>query len=141
MDNESDSKFAPVINDGLVVLSNGVRVVNTSPHPFVFDEGTVVEPCGVALNAQFVETHYATSSEGVQFVRTDKVPTDEGAEFVSAAKAMGVLLLGSAIAVEAYGFPVVGCIPTPETAGRGTPPADRRVQSERFNSHNGQRAQ
>ena len=136
MSNESDSKFAPVINDGLVVLSNGVRVVNTSPHPFVFDDGTVVPPCGISLNAKFVEDHYATSTDGVEFVRTLKCPTEDGAEFVSAATAMGVLLLGSAIAVEAYGYPVVGPIPTPETAGRGTPPADRLVQSGRFNSRN-----
>ena len=136
MSDESDSKFAPVINDGLVVLSNGLRVVNTSPHPFVFDDGTVVPSCGISLNAQFVEDHYATSTDGVEFVRTLKCPTEEGGEFVSAATAMGVLLLGSAIAVEAYGYPVVGPIPTPETAGRGTPPADRRVQSGRFNSRN-----
>ena len=80
-----------------------------------------MEPCGVALNAQFVETHYATSSEGVQFVRTDKVPTEDGLEFVSAAKGLEVLLLGSAIAVEAYGFPVVGCIPYTGDCWTGTP--------------------
>ena len=46
------SDVSSAVNDGVTVLSNGVKVVNSSPHPFVFDDGTVVPPCGVTLNAR-----------------------------------------------------------------------------------------
>ena len=105
-------------------------MVNSSPHPFVFDDGTTVPPCGTTLNAQFVEREVGTDG-AVTFVVTDKVPTEEGTAFLDAVPD-GVLVLGSLIAAEAYGFPVVQPVPTPETAGRGTAPADRRVRSDRF---------
>jgi hypothetical protein len=131
---DTSSQLSQAVDDGIVALSNGVLVLNTSPHPFVFDEGTTVPPCGITLNARFVESE-APFRDGtldeVTFVVTEKVPTEQGLEFLSAVPD-GVLVLGSMIAVEAYGFPVVQPVPTPETAGRGTPPADKRVQSARF---------
>ena len=127
----SDESFA--VKDGIVVLSNGVRVVNTSPHPFVFDDGTSVPACGVTLNAAFVEgeTPAVPGFSGVVFVTTAKQSTAEGLSFLENVPE-GVLVLGSAIAAEAYGFPVVMAVPTAETAGRGTPPADKRMRSDRF---------
>lgn len=127
-DVNSDVSFA--VNDGVTVLANGVKVVNSSPHPFVFDDGTVVPPCGATLNARFIERETGTDG-AVTFVVTDKVPTEEGTAFLDAVPD-GVLVLGSLIAAEAFGFPVVQPVPTPETAGRGTAPADRRVRSDRF---------
>ena len=124
------SDVSLAVNDGVTVLSNGVKVVNSSPHPFVFDDGTVVPPCGATLNARFIERETGTDGT-VTFVVTDKVPTEEGTAFLDAVPD-GVLVLGSLIAAEAYGFPVVQPVPTPETAGRGTAPADRRVRSDRF---------
>ena len=124
------SDVSSAVNDGVTVLSNGVKVVNSSPHPFVFDDGTVVPPCGATLNARFIERETGTDGT-VTFVVTDKVPTEEGTAFLDAVPD-GVLVLGSLIAAEAFGFPVVQPVPTPETAGRGTAPADRRVRSDRF---------
>ena len=124
------SDVSLAVNDGVTVLSNGVKVVNSSPHPFVFDDGTVVPPCGATLNARFIERETGTDGP-VTFVVTDKVPTEEGTAFLDAVPD-GVLVLGSLIAAEAFGFPVVQPVPTPETAGRGTAPADRRVRSDRF---------
>ena len=138
MSEEVNSEMSIAVNDGVTVLSNGVKVVNSSPHPFVFDDGTVVPPCGATLNAQFIERETAslpltshTGERRVTFVVTDKTPTEEGTAFLDAVPD-GVLVLGSLIAAEAYGFPVVQPVPTPETAGRGTAPADRRVRSDRF---------
>lgn len=134
MENDIISETTSAVHDGIVTLSSGLRVVNSSPHPFVFDDGTTVPPCGMTLNARFVESEApfrdGTMSD-VTFVVTDKVPTEEGIAFLSAVPD-GVLVLGSLIAAEAYGFPVVQPVPTPETAGRGVPPADRRCRSDRF---------
>ena len=132
------------VDDGVVVLTNGVRVLNATPHPFVFTDGTLVPPCGTLLNAIFderpatdmpeiptdVETQLGFGT--VQFVRTEKVTTPEGYDFISAFPVGKVLFLGSAIAMEAYGFPVVMAIPTPETSGRGTPHAEKRMQIDCF---------
>tara|TARA_B100000214_G_scaffold119364_2_gene84379 strand:- start:3581 stop:4036 length:456 start_codon:yes stop_codon:yes gene_type:complete len=137
MSEEVNSEISLAVNDGVTVLSNGVKVVNSSPHPFVFDDGTVVPPCGITLNAQFIEREQGSlplashTGKRVTFVVTDKVPTEEGTAFLDAVPD-GVLVLGSLIAAEAYCFPVVQPVPTPETAGRGTAPADRRVRSDRF---------
>ena len=116
------------MEDMIVELSNGVTVLNTSPHPFVFEDGTTVPPCGTMLNAVFEETKCAADEDwsGVEFVSTQKNPTEEGLAFLATVPD-GVLVLGSAIAAEAYGFPVVMAKPTPETAGRGTPPAEKRM--------------
>jgi len=121
------------VDDGVVVLTNGVRVLNTSLHPFAFADGTMVPPCGTTLNAIFEEcpaTHIL-GLDPVVFVRTEKVSTPEGRDFISAVPD-GVLILGSAIAAEAYGYPVVMAVPTAETSGRGTPPADKRMRIDRF---------
>ena len=134
MEEDASIQLSKAVDDGIVALSNGVLVVNTSPHPFVFADGTTVASCGVTLNARFVETE-APFRDGtlneVTFVVTEKVPTEQGLKFLSVVPD-GVLVLGSMIAAEAYGFPVVQPVPTPETAGRGVPPADKRVQVSRF---------
>ena len=93
----------------------------------------MVPPCGTTLNAIFDERPVtdAPSFDSVEFIRTEKVSTPEGRDFISAVPD-GVLILGSAIAMEAYGFPVVMAVPTPETAGRGTPPAEKRMRIDRF---------
>ena len=134
MSEDVNSEISLAVNDGVTVLSNGVKVVNSSPHPFVFDDGTTVPPCGMTLNALFIERE-APFRDGtlneVTFVVTDKVPTEEGVAFLDAVP-FGVLVLGSLIAAEAYGFPVVQPVPTPETAGRGVPPADKRCRADRF---------
>jgi len=128
---QSDDDSA--VYDGVVVLTNGVRVLNTSPHPFAFADGSVVPPCGTTLNAIF-DVRPVTDIPGldsVEFVRTEKVSTPEGRDFISAVPD-GVLILGSAIAAEAYGYPVVMAVPTAETSGRGTPHADKRMRIDCF---------
>jgi hypothetical protein len=115
-------------------LPTGVLVINTSPHPVTFDGGIIVPPCGTNLNAKFVESEApfdANRPVGVNFVNLQKKPTEEGLTFLSSVPE-GVLILGSIAAAEAYGFPVVAPVPTEDTAGRGTRPADKILRTNTF---------
>ena len=127
------------MEDMIIELSNGVKVINTSPHPFTFEDGTVVPPCGTTLNATFEEVQWTNQagnqvnagSGAIELLQSRKVPQAAGLEFVQSVPSE-VLILGSAIAAEAYGYPVVMAKPTAETAGRGTPPADKRMRIAQF---------
>jgi hypothetical protein len=122
-------------------LPNGVLVINTSPHPFVFDGEITVPPSGTKLNATFDEVEAPFDANrfesvghlplGVNFVTLKKNPTEEGLAFLASVP-KSVLVIGSIIAAEAYGFPVVAPVPTPETAGRETAPADKRMRIDTF---------
>lgn len=123
--------YTQAVHDGIVVLQNGVRVLNSSPHPFVFDDGTTVPSCGISLNCDFVETE-ATPKDifsTLTLVSVTKMPRAEGIAFLDVVP-IDVLVLGSAHAAEAYGFPVVMPVPTPDSK-RGSF-ADRKVCSDRF---------
>ena len=113
---ESNPDYTQAINDGIVVLENGIKVINSSPHPFVFDDGTTVPSCGISLNCDFVENE-ATPKDifsDLTFVTVTKMPRAEGIAFLDVVP-IGVLVLGSAHAAEAYGFPVVMPVPTPDS--------------------------
>ena len=97
--------YTQAVNDGIVVLQNGVRVLNSSPHPFVFDDGTTVPSCGISLNCDFVETE-ATPKDifsMLTLVSVTKMPRAEGIAFLDVVP-IDVLVLGSAHAAEAYGL-------------------------------------
>jgi len=123
--------YTQAVHDGIVVLKNGVRVINSSPHPFVFDDGTTVPSCGISLNCDFVETETNPKDifSNITLVLVDKTPRAEGIAFLNVVP-IDVLVLGSAHAAEAYGFPVVMPVPTPDSK-RGSF-ADRKVCSARF---------
>lgn len=122
-------------SESIVTLSNGTRVINTSPHPFVFDDETVVKPAPLetggrkGLNASPIDKEHP---RGAPFQMTGWEPLEEGLAFL-ASLPEGVLVITSAIAAQAYGFPVVSTVPTPETSGRGVAFEDKRVRSDRFN--------
>ena len=124
------------IENHIVTLSNGTQVINTSPHPFIFDDETVVKPIPdlmtggrKGLNASAVDEEHP---RGAPFQRTGWESLEEGLTFL-ARLPEGVLVLASAIAAQAYGYPVVSTVPTPETSGRGVAFEDKRVRSDRFN--------
>ena len=124
------------IENHIVTLSNGTQVINTSPHPFIFDDETVVKPLPdlmtggrKGLNASAVDEEHP---RGAPFQRTGWESLEEGLAFL-ASLPEGVLVITSAIAAQAYGFPVVSTVPTPETSGRGVAFEDKRVRSDRFN--------
>ena len=62
------------IENHIVTLSNGTQVINTSPHPFIFDDETVVKPIPdlmtggrKGLNASAVDEEHP---RGAPFQRT-----------------------------------------------------------------------
>ena len=126
------------MKDKIVKLSNGVKVINTSPHPFTFEDGTVVPPCGRTLNAEFKEGVFGSDAMsitqlGVKLLSSTLEPRAEDVSFVaSLIEEKNLLFLGSKIAAEAFGYPVVMPKPTAETAGRGTPPADKVMVIDQF---------
>ena len=81
------------------------------------------------LNASAVDEEHP---RGAPFQRTGWESLEEGLVFL-ARLPEGVLVLASAIAAQAYGYPVVSTVPTPETSGRGVAFEDKRVRSDRFN--------
>ena len=125
-------------------LSNGVEVLSTTWHPVIFEDETTVQPSGFILNANFesepCSSNHIPSNEftaqfnegNIRFVSPVKKPTEEGLAFVASVPD-GVLILGSAIAAEAYGFPVVAAVPTPDSIGRGADKDKKRVQIGVFN--------
>ena len=79
------------MKDKIVKLSNGVKVINTSPHPFTFEDGTVVPPCGRTLNAEFKEGIFGLDAMsikqlGVKLLSSTLTPKDEDASFVATAE-------------------------------------------------------
>jgi hypothetical protein len=131
-------------------LANGMLVINTTPHIYVFEDNTVVEPCGYLLNADLVESHYGTSEiDGIEFFTLNPKQNPHkqnelyGGQFIQAIveevspgakfdETKPILFLASKIAIEAYGFPVVMPTPTAETLGRTTPHSEKRMQLNKF---------
>ena len=67
-------------------FSNGVEVVNTTPHPIRFLDGdkvVTVPQSGVLINAKVVEKKVKGKIKGVTFVTSEFMPTDEGIKNIS----------------------------------------------------------
>lgn len=121
-------------DDSMVyTLSNGVKVLSTTWHSFIFEDETEVEPSGVMLNADFGGNPLDLEVEvDVDFVTPTKLPREDGLAFLATVPE-GVLVVGSAVAAEAYGYPVVSTVPTPDSIGRGADKDQKRVRIDQFN--------
>ena len=124
------------------LFSNGVRVVNATPHPlnFLSPEGeTVVVPSSVpegektgpaVINARAVEVHV-----GEFLVDTDFVPTADGEEIIAKISDFfreeggKTFIIGSMIAANAYSD-VVGMCPAP--GFERVPPAQKLMACDKF---------
>jgi len=86
----------------VVTLSNGVQVINCTPHKLIFTDGTVVEPSGRLLQAKMEEKKVSNYNNLIYEVRV--IPTSEGEKELRELekKYPGVLILGSAISAQAY---------------------------------------
>ena len=136
------SEITEFNTDMVHTLSNGVEVLSTTWHPVIFEDGTTVQPSGFILNAKFesdlIPSNHVpffaewSDEHNIRFVNPVKKPTEEGLAFVMSVP-HGILILGSAIAAEAYGFPVVSAVPTPDSIGRGADKDKKRVQIGSFN--------
>jgi len=82
----------------VVRLSNGVRVINCTPHELKFEDGTVAMPSGYLLQAQWRRV-----SDFIYEVRV--LPTPEGEQELQEIEqryGRDVFILGSAISAQAY---------------------------------------
>lgn len=122
----------------LTVFSNGVRVLNCTPHPIAFLDGenvVVVEPCGARLNALPVETSVVHTTLGGGFAQLVKTTFDARPEGLAElaeieAKAPGVLPVGSLVSAQAYPGRVVAMTPAP--GFERVAPAEKRMSTLKF---------
>ena len=81
-------------------LSNGVQVINCTPHELRFEDGTVVHPSGYLLQAKMQERRVS------EFIyEIEVLPTEEGEKELQEIKQKygeDVIILGSAISAQAY---------------------------------------
>jgi len=84
----------------VVRLSNGVRVINCTPHQLKFEDGTIAMPSGYLLQAQMEEKRV---SDFVYEIRV--LPTPEGEhelQEIEQKYGKDIFILGSAISAQAY---------------------------------------
>ena len=118
------------------VFSNGVAVVNTTPHPINFIDGEQVitvpssntlvvnaSPCEEKLDEILVKTIFLPTEEGTDIIRTiSEVPMPEGAS--------RRVVIGSIIAAQAYPGMVVAMTPAP--GYERVAPAEKRMSISKF---------
>ena len=120
-----------VINSATIKFSNGVRVVNTTPHPITFLDGENIVTCGSAkellVNAKPTEVEVAP-----MLVKTTFLPTEEGQASIDGIREIypNAVIVGSIIAANAY-KDVVGVCPC--LGFERVPPAEKRMRTDKFN--------
>ena len=128
--------FAKSVLTCTKLFSNGVAVVNTTPHPITFLDGTniVTVPADPALlvNAKSVEKQVDEF-----LVTTVFVPTPEGTQLVeniskvcASLKAKRCFIIGSIIAAQAYPGRVLAMTPAP--GYERVPIAEKRMAINKF---------
>lgn len=106
----------------------GVRVINTTPHPVRLKsektgEEHIVENSGILINASATETVVNKSGE-VEYVKTQFKGNEEGEALLNTIPS-GVIVIGSIIAAQAYPGRVVAM--TPAKGFERVPPAEKRM--------------
>ena len=109
--------------------------VNLTPHELRLSDGRVVPaaPGEVARLLEAKPVEEVSDMRGdVEFVRTRFERNERGEKLCFGASTVEQLyLVGSIISAQAYGFPVVSPVVTPET--RRKPPSERIVFARRWN--------
>ncbi|RLJ05888.1 MAG: hypothetical protein DRP18_02080 [Candidatus Aenigmatarchaeota archaeon] len=84
----------------IVQLSNGVQVINCTPHELVFEDGTIVHPSGYLLQAKMQERRVS------EFIyEIEVLPTPEGEQELREIEqkyGKDIIILGSSISAQAY---------------------------------------
>jgi len=84
----------------VVRLSNGVQIINCTPHELRFEDGTVAYPSGYLLQAKMQEKQLS------EFIYEIKVlPTPEGEQELQEIEqkyGRDIIILGSSISAQAY---------------------------------------
>lgn len=118
-----------------VTFSNGIQVVNTTPHSirFIEPDGNIIEvqPSGILINATSVET-VVHENEQLKLVTPEFVGTEEGQKAINKinTELPGALIIGSIIAAQAYPKQVVAMVPHPEFIR--VPPQEKRMLTDKF---------
>lgn len=118
------------IINSIVEFSNGVRVINTTPHPCNFIDGenvVVVPPSGLIINAKVQEKAISDL-----FVTTEFVGDEEGRAIITAIRevAPDVVIIGSIIAAQAYPGEVAAMVPAP--GYERVAPDQKRMRCDKF---------
>ena len=124
-----------IIKTAVHTFSNGVTVVNTTPHPITMQDmnGDLVSvpSCPeLLLNARTEEVQVSPL-----FVRTVFVGTDEGLQLIndildSLKGKENIIILGSIIAAQAYPGKVAGLCPVP--GYERVAPSEKRMRCDKF---------
>lgn len=126
----------------MVVLPNGLKVFNATPHPITFwreDWASVVEvPVDTIISASSKEepagcyqAFAAPDWESVWFFRTTFAGNDDGRAIIAAAKADGAeVIIGSITAAQAYPGDVVAMVPC--VGYERVPPNEKRMRPDKF---------
>ena len=130
-----EKKYAEILNK-CVTFANGVSVINTTPHELTFQDidGQLVQVpvSGVLVNAKPVEVAVESPIQGVSFVETKWTQDEDSLNFLNWMKENHpqTLVIGSAIALQAYKGLVVGMTPVP--GFERVAPADKRMSVTKF---------
>ena len=123
----------------VVIFSNNVAVINSTPHPVTMQDMITGElrsvPTSVLVNARPVEKQVSAL-----FVKTEFEGTPEGAALISEINAAWtetgrpetLVIVGSIIAAQAYPGEVVGMCPVP--GYERVAPAEKRMRSDKFST-------
>ena len=111
-----------------IIRIEGVYLINTTPHAInLLSEKTgkeyVITPCGYVLSASTVEITQSSSSL-VTFVKTVFERHDEAIDFIDSIPS-NTLIIGSMIAMKAYGGQVVTM--TPAKGFERVPPSEKKM--------------
>jgi len=137
MEVEDKEALSREIEDAMIIIGSRV-FVNCTPHEIRFTDGRVVKGSVTLAKILSATTKQVVVDRigDIELVRTVFEPSELGREFV---KTMiwecknEVLLIGSIIAAQTYGYLVVSPICTPETAR--LPPDKRVVYSKLWNCY------
>lgn len=120
-----------LIEQASIVFSNGVRVVNTTPHPINFLDGDELVVCP---SCKEVLVNATTEEEVISdiLVKTVFLPNEPGRRTINCIKKLypDAIIVGSIIACNAY-KDVVGL--TPVKGFERVPPAEKRMNIDKFN--------
>jgi len=123
----------PSVLRSCIAKIDGAVFVNCTPHYIVFEDGEKVngyEDLARLLRARVAYRRVRIHGE-IEFVKPFFEVTGEGLKLVDIARNYGIYLVGSLISAQAYGYPVVSPVVTPETSSK--PPEERRCYRKRWN--------
>ncbi len=115
-------------------LSNGIQIINVTPHPITFLDNEVVinvEPCGTIINA-FISEELVEIKNGVELVKTTISSDEENNNKLSELENLhpNSFIVGSILAAQAFPGRVYAMTPAPGFGRK--PPNEKRMSISKF---------